>query len=71
MLYSNALLMRNYYADGIALPGLWVTCILYLHLAAKYFFVRLLRNSKHLQSNSVVHWGTWLLVNKKPTFCKA
>ncbi|KAK9896400.1 putative amino acid transporter [Cystobasidium minutum MCA 4210] len=46
-------------AYGIALPGLWITSILYLHLAAKYFFVRILRNSKHLQSNSVVHWGTW------------
>lgn len=47
-------------AYGIALPGLWITSILYLHLAAKFFFVRILRNSKHLQSNSVIHWGTWL-----------
>ena len=23
-------------------------------------FVRVLRNSKHLQQNTIVHWGTWL-----------
>lgn len=23
-------------------------------------FVRILRDSKHLQANTVVHWGTWL-----------
>jgi hypothetical protein len=33
---------------------------LYLHVASKYVFVRILRNSKHLQQNTLVHWGTWL-----------
>jgi hypothetical protein len=30
-----------------------------MHLAAKYVFVRILRGSRHLQSNTIVHWGTW------------
>lgn len=47
-------------AYGIALPGLIVSGALYVHVAAKYLFVRILRNSRHLQSNSPTHWGTWL-----------
>ncbi|RDW72884.1 hypothetical protein BP6252_06791 [Coleophoma cylindrospora] len=47
-------------AYGIALIGLIVSACLYVHVSAKYLFVRILRNSKHLQSNTVVHWGTWL-----------
>lgn len=45
---------------GLVLPGLLVTEILYIHLTAKYVFVRALRNSKHLTSNSWVHWTSWL-----------
>jgi hypothetical protein len=45
---------------GIGLVGLVVSACLYLHVAAKYLFVRILRNSKHLQVNTVVHWGVWL-----------
>jgi hypothetical protein len=48
---------------GIALPGLVVGVGIYQHVAAKYAFVRLLRNSKHLQSNSLTHWFTWLGIN--------
>ncbi|KAF7118491.1 hypothetical protein CNMCM5793_008017 [Aspergillus hiratsukae] len=47
-------------AYGIALPGLIVSGALYVHVGAKYLFVRILRNSKHLQANTLVHWGTWL-----------
>ena len=47
-------------AYGIGLIGLIVSACLYLHLATKYLFVRILRKSKHLQSNTLVHWGTWL-----------
>jgi hypothetical protein len=47
-------------AYGIALPGLIISGCLYVHVAAKYLFVRILRNSRHLQSNTMVHWGTWL-----------
>jgi hypothetical protein len=45
---------------GIGLIGLIVSGAFYTHVAAKYLFVRILRNSRHLQSNSVVHWTTWL-----------
>lgn len=47
-------------AYGVGLLGLLVTATLYTHIAAKYAFVRVLRNSRHLQSNTMVHWGTWL-----------
>lgn len=47
-------------AYGVGLIGFIVSACLYLHVAAKYVFVRVLRNSKHLQSNSLVHWSTWL-----------
>lgn len=47
-------------AYGIGLPGLLVSACLYIHVAAKYLFVRLLRDSVHLQRNSWVHWGVWL-----------
>ncbi|KAF4452873.1 neutral amino acid permease [Fusarium albosuccineum] len=45
---------------GFALPGLIVTAMLMTHIPAKYLFIRLLRGTKHLNSNSMVHWGTWL-----------
>lgn len=45
---------------GIALPGLIISGSLYVHVAAKYLFVRMLRNSRHLQANTPTHWGTWL-----------
>ncbi|KAH7151792.1 transmembrane amino acid transporter protein-domain-containing protein [Dactylonectria estremocensis] len=45
---------------GIGLAGLLVSACLYIHVAAKYMFVRLLRNSPHLQKNSLVHWSVWL-----------
>ncbi|PKY04508.1 amino acid transporter [Aspergillus campestris IBT 28561] len=45
---------------GVGLLGLIVSATVYLHVGAKYVFVRLLAGSPHLQSNSLVHWGTWL-----------
>jgi hypothetical protein len=33
------------------------------HVTAKYIFVRALRKTRHLQSNSFVHWATWLGLN--------
>lgn len=50
-------------AYGIALPSLVVSGGIFNHVAAKYVFVRLLRNTKHLQSNSAVHWSTWIGLN--------
>ncbi|GFG25981.1 hypothetical protein IFM61606_05944 [Aspergillus udagawae] len=48
---------------GIAMPGLVIGVGIYQHVAAKYAFVRLLRGSKHLQANTLVHWSTWLGIN--------
>lgn len=47
-------------AYGVGLVGLIVSACLYLHVAAKYLFVRILRNSVHLQQNTMIHWATWL-----------
>ncbi|CAG8909171.1 unnamed protein product [Penicillium egyptiacum] len=53
-------------AYGFALPGLIVTTTIVTHvrphmqIPAKYIFVHLLRGSRHLNSNSLVHWGCWL-----------
>ncbi|KAF3401689.1 N amino acid transport system protein [Penicillium rolfsii] len=47
-------------AYGIALPGLFVTAILLTHIPSKYVFLRILRGSSHLNSNSAIHWMTWL-----------
>lgn len=49
-------------AYGIGMVGLIASAVIYLHVAAKYLFVRILRNSKQLHSNSAVHWETWLYV---------
>lgn len=48
---------------GIALPGLVIGVGIYNHVAAKLLFVRILRNTAHLQSNTLIHWSTWLGVN--------
>ncbi|RBR05146.1 hypothetical protein FVER53590_08878 [Fusarium verticillioides] len=45
---------------GIALPGLIIGVGIYQHVAAKYIFVRILRDSHHLQENTMVHWSTWI-----------
>ncbi|TVY42283.1 N amino acid transport system protein [Lachnellula occidentalis] len=45
---------------GIGLIGLIVSATLYLHVAAKYLFVRMLRNTRHLQQSTWQHWTVWL-----------
>lgn len=50
-------------AFGIALPSLIVSAGIFNHAAAKYAFVRLLRNSPHFQQNTWQHWTTWLGLN--------
>lgn len=49
-------------AYGVGIVGLCVSACLYIHIGAKYLFVRALRDSLHLQHNSVVHWATWLSI---------
>ena len=50
-------------AYGLALPSLVVSAGIFNHTSSKYLFVRLLRNTKHLQSNSLIHWSTWIGCN--------
>ncbi|KXH46108.1 hypothetical protein CSAL01_09680 [Colletotrichum salicis] len=45
---------------GVALPGLIIGVGIYQHVAAKYLFVRILRDSQHLQANTVIHWTSWI-----------
>jgi hypothetical protein len=47
-------------AYGIGLAGLVISACLYIHVAAKYVFVRLLRGTRHLQSGTWTHWAVWL-----------
>lgn len=47
-------------AYAVGFVGLWVSGCLYLHVGAKYIFVRILRDSPHLQADTWVHWSTWL-----------
>lgn len=46
-------------AYGIGLLGLLASGMIYLHSAAKYLFVRILRDSRHLQERTVTHWAVW------------
>jgi hypothetical protein len=45
---------------GIAFPGLLASLTIFNHISAKHLFVRLLRGSRHLASNTWQHWVTWL-----------
>lgn len=47
-------------AFSIAIPGFIMTSTLWVHLAAKFLLVRILRNSDHLQTRSLIHWAVWL-----------
>jgi hypothetical protein len=55
---AGSLMKRISY--GTALPGLLVTAVLYSHIAAKYWFVRILRGTEHLQRSTVKHWTVWI-----------
>ena len=44
---------------GLALPGLVVGAVLFVHVAAKYVFVRMLRKSRHLSKNTPTHYIFW------------
>ena len=47
-------------AYGIALPNFLMAGALYAHTAAKLFFVRIFRHSRHLHSHTVLGWSVWL-----------
>lgn len=45
---------------GIALPGLTASCMLFVHMPAKTIFMRFMRGTEHLTSNTPTHWFAWL-----------
>ncbi|KAF7195235.1 N amino acid transport system protein [Pseudocercospora fuligena] len=45
---------------GLALPGLLASMILLSHVPAKYIFIRILKGTRHLSSNTPTHWIVWL-----------
>lgn len=61
--FGSAGLLFKKISYGISLPGLLIGVGIYQHIASKYLFVRILRDSEHLQRNSVTHWSTWLVIN--------
>ncbi|PPJ60808.1 hypothetical protein CBER1_02324 [Cercospora berteroae] len=55
---AGALMKRICY--GIALPGLVASCMLFVHMPAKTIFMRFMRGTRHLTSNTPIHWMAWL-----------
>ncbi|BEJ18247.1 hypothetical protein CspHIS471_0705240 [Cutaneotrichosporon sp. HIS471] len=55
---SAGLLMKRI-CYGIAFPGLLASLTIFNHISAKHIFVRILRGSHHLSSNTWTHWITW------------
>ena len=49
-------------AYGIAIPNFLIAGSLYAHTAAKLFFIRFFRGSKHLHEHTVLGWGVWTLL---------
>lgn len=47
---------------GIAIPNFLMAGALYAHTASKLIFVRIFRRSRHLHSNTLLGWSTWLLL---------
>lgn len=47
---------------GIALPNFLIAGSLYSHTAAKLFFIRFFRNSRHLHKHTVVGWSVWTIL---------
>ncbi|RDW78047.1 hypothetical protein BP5796_05899 [Coleophoma crateriformis] len=47
-------------AYGVAIPGLIAGAMICVHVAGKSLFVRILRGTHHLTSNTKTHWAVWL-----------
>lgn len=47
---------------GIALPNFLIAGSLYSHTAAKLFFIRLFRRTRHLHEHTVLGWTTWTIL---------
>jgi hypothetical protein len=47
---------------GIALANFLIAGSLYSHTAAKLFFIRMFRRTRHLHQHTVLGWGTWTVL---------
>ncbi|KAI1611742.1 transmembrane amino acid transporter [Exophiala viscosa] len=47
---------------GIALPNFLIAGSLYSHTAAKLFFIRMFRRTRHLHQHTFLGWGTWTIL---------
>ncbi|TVY40842.1 N amino acid transport system protein [Lachnellula occidentalis] len=47
-------------AYAVAIPGLIAGGAICIHVSGKVLFVRFLRNTHHLTSNTKTHWAVWL-----------
>jgi hypothetical protein len=47
---------------GIALPNFLIAGSLYSHTAAKLFFIRMFRKTRHLHHHTFLGWSTWILL---------
>jgi hypothetical protein len=49
-------------AYGIAIPNFLLAGSLYAHTAAKLFFIRFFRKSRHLHTHSLTGWSVWTVL---------
>ena len=49
-------------AYGLAIPNFLIAGSLYSHTAAKLFFIRLFRHTRHLHQHTVLGWSTWAVL---------
>jgi hypothetical protein len=47
---------------GIALANFLIAGSLYSHTAAKLFFIRMFRRTRHLHQHTFLGWGTWTVL---------
>ena len=58
---STSPLLRKI-AYGVAIPTIVIAGVINGHVAAKYIYVRLFRDTKHIRSNSSYSWSVWILI---------
>lgn len=58
---STSPLLRKI-AYGVAIPTIVIAGVINGHVAAKYIYVRLFRDTKHIRSNSPYSWSVWILI---------
>ncbi|KAF1352195.1 amino acid transporter [Delphinella strobiligena] len=47
-------------AYGVALPTIVIAAVIYIHVAAKYVYLRIFRGTRHMSANSFLALGSWI-----------